>query len=241
MSWIAVGVAVAGTLVKQYNTNKTAKKRDKFMLDNMAKQREHESQANARAQEEMNRLSEQLGKRDEEAQRSGDIRKQLARKQGMALAGMQATGGSEAVEEAIGQQSGVATDYGQFMADVLGRMDGPGERRRKDSYKHGDLNSYINKLKRHSGADLGLAKMGAASVRPNWLLSLLGEGLSAYGSSGMAGGGIGGGGGGGTSGFSNLASPQANYSDLSSFNLPTGSPMNIPPYQGLGIFGSGTI
>ena len=237
MSWLAVGAAVAGTMLKTYNANKTADKKNAFLMENMRKQREHEREAGAKTQAELDQMQKQLGSKEEEANRGADLRKQLALKRGMALAGMQATGGGQDITAEIGKQSGQAQDYGQFMADVLSRIDGPGERRRKDAYRRGDLSSFISKLRRHSGADSRIAEMGVASVRPNWLLNLLGEGLTAYGTSGMAGRATAGTAGTAGSGMSGTFA--SNYGPGATAMMPPGSYMNVPPWEGIGLFGSG--
>jgi hypothetical protein len=187
MSWLVVAAVGAG-VVRQYNTNKTAKKRDRATLESMQKQNALQRKASARTMTELNKL-EGSTPDDENATRQAQVRTQLRKAQGMALAGITNTGGGDAVTELAGEAGDTAINYGDFINKEFAGIDAPLLQRQGEGFDRADTNSALNRLRRDSGQESNLLRLRMAGIRDNPLLSMLSDGLSAYsGTGGFTGG-----------------------------------------------------
>jgi len=188
MSWVAVGVAVASAAVSQYNTAKTAKRQDRNAAAGIAEQSRLQREANARTDQQIDDLA-QSGPEDEFRTRSGQIRDQQRRKQGMALAGITNTGGGDAVTQMAEAAGGQAVGYGDDINEWLSGMAAPGLQRQGEAFQRADVESSLNSLRRDSAQQDYLTKLKASGIRRNPWLDMLSTGLSAYsGAKGFGGG-----------------------------------------------------
>lgn len=186
MSWFAVGAAVASAAVSGYNQYKTAKKQDKYAAQGIAKQGEIQRKANAKTNEQLDVL-EGSNADDEYGTRYGQIQDQLRKKAQFALAGIQNTGGGDAVTSMAEAGRGKAVDYGDFINQAVSGIDAPTLQRQGERFMYGDTESALNSLRRDSAQQDYLTRLRIQGVKPNPLLSMLSTGLSAY--AGAAGGG----------------------------------------------------
>jgi hypothetical protein len=182
MSWVAVA-AVGAAVVKQYNTNKTAKKRDKATLQSMQRQNELQRKASARTMADLNKL-EQSTPDDENATRQSQVRTQLRKAQAMALAGINPTGGGDAVTDLADQAGTSAVGYGDFINRELAGIDAPGLQRQGEAFDRADTNSGLARLRRDSGQESNLLRLRMAGIRDSPALGMLSTGLSAYSGTG---------------------------------------------------------
>lgn len=179
MSWFAVGAAVASMVVSQYNANKTAKKQDKAAAASFETQSKIQREANVRQMAQLDDLAKS-DPTDEKSQRSSDIRAQLRKNQAMALAGMNPTGGGQAVQDAIAGAGSEATGYGDFINESLSGIDAPIMQRQGEAFQAGDVESQLNRLRRNSSQEDNLLRLRQAGIRPSPLLNMISTGLSAY-------------------------------------------------------------
>lgn len=233
MSW-AVTAIVASVVIQQYNQSQTAKKQNKAAMAGLAEQRKFQEQANARANQELDKLSKSTPD-DEYDTRSSQIREQLRRKNQMAMAGLQATGGGDAVTSMVNAAKPTATAYGDTINKYLSGIDAPLLQRQGEAFSRADMNSFINVMRRNSAQEAALTNAKIASIRDNPWLSMISKGLGAWGSSGLMSGGSTAG---SSTGFTNALPASYNYSSTAGASLYPGSWMNVPP-QGYGIFNSG--
>lgn len=190
MSWVAVGVAVASAAVQQYNQHQTAKKADKIAAQGIAEQAKLQREANTKLNDQLDVL-ETSTPEEEYQSRSGQIRDQLRRKQAIGLAGIQNTGGGDAVTTMAEAGRGKAVDYGDFINAAVSGMDAPKLQRQGENFMFADTNSALNIVRRNSAQEDFMTRLRMNGVRQNPWLSMLSAGLSAY--AGGAAGGFGGG------------------------------------------------
>jgi hypothetical protein len=182
MSWMIVA-AVGAAVVTQYSKNQTAKKRDKATLQSMQRQNELQRKASARTMADLNKL-EQSTPDEENATRQSQVRTQLRKAQAMALAGINPTGGGDAVTDLADQAGTTAVGYGDFINRELAGIDAPGLQRQGEAFDRADTNSGLARLRRDSGQESNLLRLRMAGIRDNPLLSMLSTGLSAYSGTG---------------------------------------------------------
>jgi hypothetical protein len=239
MSWFAVGAAVASAVISQRNKNQTAKKQDKAAAAGIFEQARLQREANARTNEELAKL-ENSTPQDEIAGRSGQIRDQLRRKQQLAMAGIQNTGGGGAVTGMAANAKTQARGYGDNINEWLSGMAGPVLQRQGEAFDRADTDSSLNRIKRDSAQQDYLTRLRIQGIRPSPLLDMLSTGLSAYsGAKGFGGGSTTGGG----SGIAALGgqTPQTFYSNAPASLPGMTAPLQGNPYGVGSIFGNGRI
>ena len=238
MSWWAVGAAVASAVVQQYNQAQVAKKQNRATVASIMEQQKLQREANARVNENIDKL-EQSTPEDEFQSRSSDIRNQLRQKQAMALAGIQNTGGGEAVTSMANAARPTAVGYGDDINRWISGIDAPQLQRQGEAWDRADVESKLGFLRRSSAQEDALLRLKLAGIRENPWLNMLSQGLSAYATSGFGGKTMSGGGG---QGLSNLGgqSAQQFYALPGAGTTMTGSSgyMQIP-WQDRSIYGIG--
>jgi hypothetical protein len=188
MVWPLVVAAIAAAVIQQYNQAKTAKRQDKAAAASIRTQAETQREANKRMNEQLDTLQDSTPA-DEKATRSSQIRTQLKRNQSMALAGLNPTGGGEAVTNMVDSAGRQAVDYGGFINESLSGIDAPLLQRQGEAFDRADVEGDLNRLRRNSAQEGNLLRLRQAGIRDNPWLSLLSTGLSAYAGSGGFGGG----------------------------------------------------
>lgn len=188
MSWWAVGAAVASAVVSQYNAAKTQKKRNQATMASLEEQARNQRKAAASVNENLDKL-EQSSSQDEYQGRASQIRNQLRQKQAMALAGIQNTGGSEAVTEMAAAARPTAVGYGDDINRWISGIDAPMLQRQGEAWDRQNVENRLNVLRRNSAQEDALLRLKLAGIRENPWLSMLSQGLSAYsGAKGFGGG-----------------------------------------------------
>lgn len=188
MSWFAVGAAVASAVLQQYNANKVAKKQNQATVASLLEQQKLQREANQRINENIDQLA-QSDPQDEYEGRSSDIRNQLRRQQSMALAGIQNTGGGEAVTEMANAAKPMAVGYGDDINRWISGIDAPMLQRQGEQFDRADVQSKLDFLRRNSAQEHNLLQLKLAGIRENPWLNMLSQGLSAYaGAKGFGGG-----------------------------------------------------
>lgn len=178
-----IAAAIASALLQGYNQYRTARKQDQAAAASLARQRTLQEQANARMAQQLKEL-EQSTPEEERRVLEGQIRKQLRARQAQALAGLRSDVGSEDAAEYAGTAGTTAVNYGDFINDVLSRMDAPLNQRREEGYRRADVNSFLNYLRRNSAQEHNLLELQLRGIRPNPLLTMASQALGAYASSG---------------------------------------------------------
>jgi hypothetical protein len=233
---VPIALAVASAGVTAYNQRKTAKKQDQAAYEGLLEQQKIQQRANARMAESLANLERSPQSAAAiQAERTSTVRDQLRKKQAIGLGVLQATGGGDAVTEAVEEAQTGAVDYGDFINNVLAAIDTPGLQRQEEAFDRADSQSFLNYLRRNSAQTDALTRARMATIRDNPWLTMLAAGLS-----GAASGTAGGFGNGNTMAGSAIQAmpPQAAYSSTAGATLFPGSPMTVPP-QGFGIFNSG--
>lgn len=183
MAWPLIVAAIAAAALQKANTTRTARRQDEAAAASIRNQAEFQRQANARNSEQLDKL-EASGPEDEFATRSSQIRDQLRRKQSMALAGIQNTGGGDAVTALGDEASGTAIDYGDFINESFSGIDAPVLQRQGEAFDRADTESFLNTLRRNSAQEDYLLRLKQAGIRDNPLMSMASTALSAYAGSG---------------------------------------------------------
>jgi len=233
MSWLAVGAAVASAVVSGVNQRRTAKKQDQEAARGIAEQAKLQREANARLNQNLDKLETSTPK-DEYTSRSGQIRDQLRKQQSMALAGIQNTGGGDAVTEMANAARPQAVEYGDQINSYLSGIDAPLLQRQGEGFDNADLGSYLDRIRRDSSQAQNLTNLRMQGIRPSPWLDMLSTGLSAYsGAKGFGGGTMAG-----------AASSPVNpmISQASAANMPFNQvPLQGNPFGIGSIFGNGRI
>lgn len=179
MSWWAVGAAVAAAVVQQYNTAQTEKKRNRATVASIQEQQRNQREANKATQENLDKLAQSTPE-DEYQGRANDIRTQLRQKQAMALAGIQNTGGGEAVTEMAAAARPQAVGYGDDINRWISGIDAPMLQRQGEAWDRQNVENRLNRLRRDSAQEDALLRLKLAGIRENPWLNILSQGLSAY-------------------------------------------------------------
>ena len=186
MVWPVVIAAIASAVIQQYNQARTARRQDKAAAESIRTQAEFQRESNKRMDEQLDTLQESTPE-DEKATRGSQIRKQLKRNQAMALAGLNPTGGGDAVTSMVESAGGTAVDYGDFINESLSGIDAPLLQRQGEAFSRADVEGHLNRLRRNSAQESNILRLRQAGIRDNPWLSLLSTGLSAYGVAGAPG------------------------------------------------------
>jgi len=237
MSWWAVGAAVASAVVSQYNANKVQKKRNQATVASIEEQAKNQRQAAQAVNQNLDTLTASTPE-DEYRGRESAIRNQLRQKQAMALAGIQNTGGGEAVTSMADAAKPQAIGYGDDINRWISGIDAPMLQRQGEAFDRQNVENRLNVLRRNSAQEDALLRLKLAGIRENPWLSMLSQGLSAYaGAKGFGGGNTMSGGG---QGLTNLGgqSAQSFYANGDVLNaLPSmAQPLQRNPY-GFNIYG----
>ena len=166
MIWPAIIAAVAAAAVSGYNQYNTARKQDRIAAQGIAEQAKLQREANTRLNKQLDEL-ETSTPDDEYASRSSQIRNQLRRKQAIGLAGIQNTGGGDAVTTMAEAGRGKAVDYGDFINEAVSGIDAPALQRQGERFMFADTESGLNFLRRNSAQQDAMTRLRMAGVREN--------------------------------------------------------------------------
>ena len=179
MSWWAVGAAVASAVLQQYNASQTAKKQNQATVASIMEQGKLQREANQKINENIDELAKSSPE-DEYQGRASDIRNQLRQKQAMALAGIQNTGGGDAVTSMAAAAKPTAIGYGDDINRWISGIDAPMLQRQGEQFDRADVQAKLDFLRRNSAQENNLLQLKLAGIRPNPWLDMLSQGLSAY-------------------------------------------------------------
>lgn len=217
---VPIIAAVAAAGVQQFSQAKAARKQDREAFEGLQKQRETQKQADARIKQTLADLERSSSKEHKET-RGAQIRDQQRKLQSLGLAGIQATGGSDAAEDLADISRGRAVDFGDFIGNNLAGVDAAGLQRQQEGFDAGDLNADLGIFRRNSAQDANLSRLRQQGIRPSPLLGLVSAGLSGLATSGFGtGGSIAGSGGTGALVNGSTQTPQTFFSASSARRLP---------------------
>lgn len=190
MSWFAVGAAVVGTALTYANQRSVAKKQDKINTNAILQQQKNREDAAAA----LKNTTDQLKQSNAGASTAAAKTQYLSDlSSGKALSTQPATTG--ALSDAYRQAAGAANDATQAKAvndaGLMAITDSAGLQRQAEGNTVGQLGINLSGIGMQ-GRDLNAVnqlKLGGVAANP-WT-SLLAQGLSAYGSAGLAGRGAG--------------------------------------------------
>jgi hypothetical protein len=185
----------------------------------LQRQREFQRQADSRVKQNLDKLAQSTPE-DERQTLASQIRQQLRTKQALALAGIQPTGGSDAVTEYAERAAPTAVGYGDFIGENRAATDAPLYQRQGEAFDRADVGSFVDYMRRNSAQEDALLRLQLAGIRPNPWASAIAAGLGAYSQSGGGMFGANTGGGGGTP-LANLGgqSAQTYYGNMPANNM----------------------
>jgi len=178
---LPVIAALGSFAVQQINQSRTSRKRDNIAAEGIRTQGKKQREANARINQQLD-LLETSTPDDERATRSGQIKSQLRKQQALALAGIQPTGGGDAVTELAGDARGTAVGFGDLINDQLSGIDAPVLQRQGEAFERSDVQGILNRIRRESGQEDFLTGLDISGVRDSPLLTMLSQGLGAFAS-----------------------------------------------------------
>ena len=186
---IALSLAAGG--VQQYNTNKTAKKRDRDIARGIIDSGKQQQAADQRIGRNLDELEVSRSEPFKDTLQGQFINRINASRQ-LGLSNLDRGGGvSDAFTEGVGGAKTGAIDYAGVIANLLAGVDAPGNQRQAEQKGKGDTGMDLLRFKRNADQDTFLAELRARRHRDNPWLAIGASGLSGL-ASGMAGSGFGG-------------------------------------------------
>lgn len=177
MTWVAVGIALAGAALTTYNTIDTAKKADRVAAQGIMEQGRNQQKVNAKVTNILDRTGESSAADERAANDSnylGQIQRSMARaKQGLGVRGL-----SEDYDALATQSIGGAKDYAGTVANLMSRIDAGAQQRQGEANAFGDLGMDLDVLGTEIGSDKYLNDMALGNVRRNPYVDFAGGALS---------------------------------------------------------------
>ena len=185
MSWIALGIAIAGAALGAYNAQQTAKKQDRALAAQITQQGKKQQQASAKIAEAL-AAQAQSDPADEQAQQMDSYLTTL--RQGQQNAGLNTGPGgfSEEYRRGTAEAGEQLGEYGTGRADLLSRIDAPRLQRQNEGIMFDTLGNELRMIGSEASGQAYLDQLQLNSIqRDPWLDALSGVATS-YGGS-MAG------------------------------------------------------
>jgi hypothetical protein len=169
MTWIAIGIALAGAAANAYNTQQTAKKQDRALAAKITQQGQKQQMANAKIAEAL-AAQEGSDQRDEQSALMDNYVTTL--QQGRQGSGFNdGPGGfSEAYRQGVGQAQEAVQGYGNTRADLMSRVDAPRLQRVNEGVLFDSLANDLRMIGREASGDAYLDDLRIRGiVRDPWL------------------------------------------------------------------------
>ena len=189
MSWIALGIAIAGAALSAYNTQQTAKKQDRALAAQITQQGKKQQQASAKIAEAL-AAQAQSDPADEQAQQMESYLSTL--RQGQQNAGLNTGPGgfSEEYRRGTAEAGEQLGEYGTGRADLLSRIDAPRLQRQNEGIMFDTLGNELRMIGSEASGQAYLDQLRYNSIQQDPWLDALGSVATSYGK-GMAGAGAG--------------------------------------------------
>lgn len=186
----ALAAASAGT--QYYNTQKTAKRADSALAEQIRNQGRKQREADAKVNERVTDL-EGSTSADERAQRLGDYMQNLRANRGKVEAGLTPNIGSSAFRDDAAQDAADVMAHAGQSADLLSRIDAAGLQRQGEAFGYGNLATGLSLIGREARGqnwldELRLRRASQRNAGLDLFSGLLGAGAGAVGSGSGAGG-----------------------------------------------------
>ena len=191
---IALGLAAASAGASYYNTQRTAKNTDQALATQIRNQGTKQRQANARVDTEVDHLKASTAEKSRREGLDSYLQALLANRAKL-HAGLGGEIGSQAFQRASANAATGVDQYANDSADLMARMDAPGQQRQDEAFGYGRAATDISLIAREAAGQnfIDQLMVDRARRRNPWL-DALSAGLS--GAAGAAGSG-------GLSGFGN--------------------------------------
>ena len=189
MSWIALGIAIAGAALGAYNAQQTAKKQDRALAAQITQQGKKQQQASAKIAEAL-AAQAQSDPADEQAQQMESYLSTL--RQGQQNAGLNTGPGgfSEEYRRGTAEAGEQLGEYGTGRADLLSRIDAPRLQRQNEGIMFDTLGNELRMIESEASGQAYLDQLRYNSIQRDPWLDALGSVATSYGK-GMAGAGAG--------------------------------------------------
>ena len=189
MSWIALGIAIAGAALGAYNAQQTAKKQDRALAAQITQQGKKQQQASAKIAEAL-AAQAQSDPADEQAQQMESYLSTL--RQGQQNAGLNTGPGgfSEEYRRGTAEAGEQLGEYGTGRADLLSRIDAPRLQRQNEGIMFDTLGNELRMIGSEASGQAYLDQLRYNSIQRDPWLDALGSVATSYGK-GMAGAGAG--------------------------------------------------
>lgn len=183
MTWIAVGIALAGAALTTYNTIDTAKKADRVAAQGIMEQGRNQQKVNAKVTNILDKTA-LSDSGDERAANDSNYLGQIQRSMARAKQGLGVRGISEDYDALATQSIGSAKDYAGTVAGLMSRIDAGAQQRQGEANAFGDLGMDLDVLGTEISSDKYLNDMALGNVRRNPYVDFVGGAMSGYGASG---------------------------------------------------------
>ena len=189
MSWIGVGIAIAGAALGAYNAQQTAKKQDRALAAQITQQGKKQQQASAKIAEAL-AAQAQSDPADEQAQQMDSYLTTL--RQGQQNAGLNTGPGgfSEEYRRGTAEAGEQLGEYGTGRADLLSRIDAPRLQLQNEGIMFDTLGNELRMIGSEASGQAYLDQLRYNSIQRDPWLDALGSVATSYGK-GMAGAGAG--------------------------------------------------
>ncbi|HET9679402.1 MAG TPA: hypothetical protein VFP95_02440 [Gammaproteobacteria bacterium] len=182
--WWYIAAAVAGALLKSYNTNKMLDKKDAATARLIKNQGVWQDKADKKISEKLDDADDNTAKKEQQVA-AQQYKNTLASAQPVDKGPKKSSEYAEALAESLAKKQGKIADLTNMMAKV----DKIGMDRFSQGLGYANLGSQVNTLSNFARGQRNVDQIKVNSIRRNPWLDFLSAGLQAYGRSGMSGGG----------------------------------------------------
>lgn len=183
MSYVSIGVAIAGVALNQYNTHEVNKRQDNNLASSLLHQQSIQDQANQKT----NSLIQSTAASNDEGAKSSLLDKfhqQLLASQPNATGGLNQVGHvSDAYTAASNDAASGASTYGNERAANIASIDAPGMQRAQEAQMALSTGTDLGQLQARSASTNFLDNMRLKGIVANPWLTAASQGLQAYGTS----------------------------------------------------------
>lgn len=192
--WIPAVLAAVGTGVTAYNADRTAKKQDNALAQQIVGQSRQQADADAKVNEQVRELGTSTAA-DERAQRLGQYFDIVANNRASQQAGLTPAVGSDRFQAAAADTAKATAGYTGKMADLMSRVDAATLQRQGEGFGYGRLGTDLNLIGRAASGQGFLDQLRASRIKRNpWLdaAAAAANGAGSAYASNVSGGGAGG-------------------------------------------------